>query len=135
MSAAVNAQQPSGGLYKIIEDSSNGAGATFRWQKFVEAGEAGAVNGDGFANVDNLAFDKDGNIFGVTDMSTSRQNGFRPGTNPDVRTIDQTATGGTDTLVGVFGNNWAFFVPISGPNAGELCCDWNQLQRRVTFRR
>ncbi|NEP02014.1 MAG: DUF839 domain-containing protein [Symploca sp. SIO2E9] len=120
LSATANAQQPSGGLYKIIEDSSNGAGTTFTWTKFVEAGEAGADSGAGFANVDNLAFDNQRNIWGVTDMSTSRQNGFRTGANPGLRSIDHSDTGATDALVGVFGNNWLFFIPTSGPGAGEV---------------
>lgn len=120
LSADVDAQQPSGGLYKIIEDSDNGAGLTFRWEKFVEAGEDGADNGGGFANVDNLAFGPFNSIWGVTDMSTSRHNGFRTGANPAERTIDHTETGGTDALVGVFGNNWLFYVPTRGRDAGEV---------------
>ncbi|MGB7442511.1 MAG: alkaline phosphatase PhoX [Coleofasciculaceae cyanobacterium] len=120
LSADVNAQQPSGALFKIIENSQNGAGTSFRWTKLVQAGEAGAVEGDGFANVDNLAFDSQANVWGVTDMSTSRQNGFRTGAAPGERTIDHTATGSTDALVGVFGNNWLFYVPTSGPDAGAV---------------
>ncbi|MEO1350275.1 MAG: alkaline phosphatase PhoX [Cyanobacteria bacterium J06635_15] len=120
LSADVDAQQPSGALYKITEDSPNGAGTTFRWTAFTQAGEAGADNGAGFANVDNLAFDTSGNVWGVTDMSTSRQNGFRTGAAPEPRTIDHADTGGTDALVGVFGNNWLFYIPTSGPNAGEV---------------
>jgi len=60
-SSAVNGQ-PSGELFKIIEDSSDGTGTTFRWQRFAKGGEAGAEPGDGFANVDNLAFDSQGNV-------------------------------------------------------------------------
>jgi len=29
-------------LFKIIEDSSDGTGTTFRWQRFAKGGEAGA---------------------------------------------------------------------------------------------
>ncbi|NET34060.1 MAG: DUF839 domain-containing protein [Cyanothece sp. SIO1E1] len=120
LSSAVDAQQPSGAFYKITEKSSNGAGTTFTWKTFSEAGEAGADNGAGFANVDNLAFDTRGNIWGVTDMSTSRQNAFRTGAEPGTRDIDHTETGGTDTFVGVFGNNWMFYIPTSGPDAGKV---------------
>lgn len=120
LSPEVDAQQPSGGLYKIIESSANGAGTTFRWDNFAPAGEAGADEGTGFANVDNLAFDGVGNVWGVTDMSTSRQNGFRTGINPGTRTIDHTETGSTDALVGVFGNNWVFYIPTRGQDAGTV---------------
>ena len=121
LSAEVDAQQPSGAIYKITEQSSNGAGTTFRWAAFTQSGEAGADNGAGFANVDNLAFDTNGNVWGVTDMSTSRQNGFRTGAQPGTRTIDHTFIGGdANTFVGVFGNNWMFYIPTSGPNAGEV---------------
>jgi len=52
------------GTLQIIEDSSDGTGTTFRWQRFAKGGEAGAEPGDGFANVDNLAFDSQGNVWG-----------------------------------------------------------------------
>lgn len=120
LSAAVNGQQPSGALYKIVESSDDGTGTTFTWSNFAPAGEAGAENGTGYANVDNLEIDAQGNIWGVTDMSTSRHNGFATGANPSPRTIDHTETGETDALVGVFGNNWLFYIPTSGPNAGEI---------------
>jgi len=116
----VDAQSPSGAIYKIIEDSANGAGLTFRWEKLLQAGEAGQANGAGYANVDNLAFDDQANVWGVTDMSTSQQNGLRTGPEPSQREIDHTDTGSTANLVGVFGNNWVFYVPTSGPNAGQV---------------
>lgn len=116
----VDAQQPSGALYKIVEKSSNGAGSRFTWTSFSPSGEAGADNGSGFSNVDNLAFDQSGNIWGVTDMSTSRQNGFRTGTEPEPRDIVHSDTGATDALVGVFGNNWMFYIPTVGPDAGQV---------------
>lgn len=117
----VDAEQPSGGLYKIVEDSPSGAGTTFTWSKFAKAGEAGAVDGTGYANVDNLAFDARGNIWGVTDMSTSRQNGFRTGSDPGQRTIDHSLRADeADKLVGVFGNNWVFYIPTVGRDAGQI---------------
>ena len=74
--SAVNSTQQSGGLYKIIEDSPDGAGLTFRWQRLAQGGEAGAIAGAGFASVDNLDFDTQGNIWGVTDMSTRHAQRF-----------------------------------------------------------
>jgi hypothetical protein len=120
LSADVNATQQSGGLYKIIEDSADGTGQTFRWERFSQGGEAGSVDGAGFGNVDNLAFDFRGNVWGVTDMSTDTHNGFGLGANPEQNTIDHTKTGNVSTFTGVFGNNWLFFIPTIGPNAGEV---------------
>lgn len=131
-SSAVNATQPSGSLFKIIEDSADGSGNTFRWEQLAKGGEAGAETGDGFANVDNLAFDNQGNIWGVTDMSTNAHNGFNVGAAGRQTNIDHTVIGSvvegttsdlnveTSALIGVFGNNWLFFIPTSGPNAGEI---------------
>lgn len=118
--AAIDEAQPSGGLYKIIERSADGTGRSFRWERFVKGGEAGAEDGAGFANVDNLAFDRAGNLWGVTDMSTSHHNGFTTGADPGLRTIDHGGTEAADQLVGVFGNNWLFHVPSQGELAGQI---------------
>ena len=132
-SSNVNAAQPSGELFKITEDSADSTGTTFRWERFAKGGEAGAEPGSGFANVDNLAFDSQGNIWGVTDMSTEAHNGFPTGANPEPLRIDHRVVGAnspsqddsnfnvaTSSLIGVFGNNWLFYIPTSGPDAGEI---------------
>ena len=118
--AALNSGQQSGGIYKIIEDSSDGVGSTFRWQRFSQGGEAGALAGAGFANVDNLDFDTQGNVWGVIDMSTSTHNGFDVGALGKPATIDHKKTGNVSEITGVFGNNWLFYIPTSGPNAGSV---------------
>ncbi|WP_239651475.1 PhoX family protein [Neosynechococcus sphagnicola] len=118
--SGINGTQQSGGLYKIIEDSTDSTGLTFRWQRFVQGGEAGSIAGAGFANVDNLVFDPQGNIWGVTDMSTDLQNGFSVGSPNIPTTIDHAKTGDVSTLVGVFGSNWMFFIPTTGPDAGKM---------------
>jgi len=118
--SAVNSTQQSGGIYKIIEDSPDGAGLTFRWQRLAQGGEAGAVAGAGFASVDNLAFDTQGNIWGVTDMSTSTHNGFDVGAAGKPTGIDHKKTGNVSDFTGVFGNNWLFYIPTAGPNAGTV---------------
>ncbi|MBE9038257.1 PhoX family protein [aff. Roholtiella sp. LEGE 12411] len=117
---AVNATQQSGGLYKIIEDSADGSGFTFHWDRFAQGGEAGSVSGAGFANVDNQVFDLKGNVWGVTDMSTSTHNGFDIGAEGKPTTIDHTIQGDVSKFTGVFGNNWLFFIPTSGANAGYV---------------
>lgn len=119
-SPAVTAVQPSGDLIKITETNNNPEALTFRWSRMEKGGEAGTQEGSGFANVDNLAFDSQGNIWGVTDMSTSLHNGFSTGANPEPREIDHREAGSGDSLVGVFGNNWMFMVPMSGPMAGQV---------------
>jgi hypothetical protein len=132
-SPAVNAGQPSGELFKIIEGSADGAGTTFSWQRLAKGGEEGAEPGSGFANVDNLAFDSQGNVWGVTDMSTAAHNGFDVGAAAQPRVIEHTVVGAsspsqtdsnknaeTSNLIGVFGNNWLFFIPMSGPRAGQV---------------
>ena len=75
-SAEIDATQPPGGLYKITEDSADGTGTTFTWERFLQGGEAGAVDCAGFAQIDNMALDAVGNVWMVTDMSTSRHNGL-----------------------------------------------------------
>ncbi|HEY9798773.1 MAG TPA: PhoX family phosphatase [Leptolyngbyaceae cyanobacterium] len=120
LNANVNATQQSGGIYKIIEDSADGTGTTFKWQKFAQGGEAGSISGAGFANVDNLVFDTQANVWGVTDMSTSTHNGFNVGATGNQNTINHTASGNVSNFTGVFGNNWLFFIPTSGPNAGQV---------------
>ncbi|MDM9585425.1 PhoX family phosphatase [Nostoc sp. GT001] len=120
LSTDAKATQQSGGLYKIIEDSADATGLTFRWQRFAQGGEAGSVNGAGFANVDNLVFDNQGNVWGVTDMSTDTHNGFDVGAEGKQTKIDHTVSGNVSDFTGVFGNNWLFFIPTSGANAGQV---------------
>jgi len=119
-SSAVNDTQQSGSIVKIIEDSANGTGLTFRWQKINQGGEAGSVGGSGWANVDNFAFDPLNNIWGVTDMSTGTHNGFAVGAAGTVNPINHTSTGNVSGFTGVFGNNWLFCLPTTGPSAGQV---------------
>jgi uncharacterized protein len=122
----VDDTQQFGGLYKLTEDSGDATGTTFRWERFQQSGESGADDGDGFANLDNLAFDEDGNLWGVTDMSTGLHNGLStvyggPTLQPGTVAIDHTATGSSAAnLVGTFGTNWIFYVPVRGRAAGVV---------------
>jgi secreted PhoX family phosphatase len=120
LSADVDATQQSGGLYKIIEDSADSTGLTFRWERFAQGGEAGSDDGAGFAALDNLAFDNQANVWGVTDMSTSTHNGFNVGAAGTPTNINHTATGNISSFTGVFGNNWLFYIPTTGPDAGKV---------------
>lgn len=120
--AAINDTQQFGGIYKIVEQSEGGVGTRFRWEVFAQAGEEGAEAGYGFANVDNLAFDPQANVWGVTDMSTGLHNGFGGGAAAAPLPISHTATtaSAASTLVGCFGNNSLFYIPTQGANAGKF---------------
>jgi secreted PhoX family phosphatase len=120
LSSEVNATQQSGGLYKIIEDSSDGTGRTFRWQRFLQGGEAGSVNGAGFANIDNLVFDRQAHVWGVIDMSTETHNGFNTGAAGTPTKVEHAVSGNVSNLTAVFGNNWLLFIPTIGPHAGKV---------------
>lgn len=121
MSEAANASGPWGGLYKITENSLDSVGQQgFTWSRLHQSGEEAA--GAGFANLDNLAFDADGNLFGVTDISTSRQNALKLGRRIRQRSVDHstTRTGAARALAGVFGNNFMFYLAASGDYAGQI---------------
>ncbi len=128
--ANINAAQQSGDIVKLVEESSDGSGTTFKWSRFSKGGEVGTKPdgtgepepGMGYANVDNLVFDKLGNLWGVTDVSTDKHNGVDNGPIPEALTVDHSGVGSGGSaggnLVGVFGNNWMLIIPTSGPYAG-----------------
>lgn len=102
-----------GWLFKLEEENNDPAALTFRWTSLALGGEP-AKGGAGFANPDNIALDKQGNLWVVTDMSTSKQNQAVPSR----RENGETLSGGQ--LTGVFGNNSLWYVPLSGNNAGKI---------------
>jgi secreted PhoX family phosphatase len=128
--ADATAAQQSGDILKLVEESADASGLSFTWTRFSKAGEVGTkpdgtgAAGMGYANVDNLAFDRLANLWGVTDMSTGLHNGVGDGPTPSNLTINHAGVGSGGSaggnLVGVFGNNWLFFVPTAGGHAGTL---------------
>lgn len=112
--------QPFGGIYKISEDDPSDSGGSFRWETFLHGGEAGAEDGAGFSSADNMIFDRDRTLWTVTDISTSRHNGFRTGIKPGKRKIDHGSTTKADGMLGIFGNNWLFATPTKGADAGKV---------------
>lgn len=103
-----------GAIYRIAEDHDDPASATFKWGRFVASGEL-ADGGSGFACADNLAFDPQGNLWMVTDITTPAHN------RAVEQRLDATAAGGKE-FVGVFGNNALFMIPTAGPDAGVPHC-------------
>jgi uncharacterized protein len=102
-----------GWIMKLEEDNSDPAALSFTWSMLTTGGEV-AKGGAGFANPDNLTLDKSGNLWVVTDMSTSKHNKAVPSRVEDGETLT-----GSD-LTGVFGNNSMWYIPLSGENVGNI---------------
>ena len=103
-----------GWIFKVVEDNNDPGAMTFTWEKTAVGGEP-AEGGLGFSNPDNLEFDSNGNLWMVTDMSSSRQNAAVPAgrLDEDGEALSQSS------LRGLFGNNSVWYMPTSGDNAGQ----------------
>ncbi|MFM7170251.1 MAG: PhoX family protein [Cyanobium sp.] len=77
-----------------LEDSIHGGNRGFRW-RMVATGGTPWQGGMGFANPDNLAFDRSGNLWMLTDRSS------------------------TSSSTDVFGNNSCWLFPASGAARGQ----------------
>ncbi len=100
-----------GWIMKIIEDENDPAAMGFRWDILATGGEP-AKGGMGFSNPDNLMFDNQGDLWMVTDMSTS-------GHNKEIKNrIQDGEPVSTKSLVGIFGNNTLWYLPLHGENKG-----------------
>ena len=99
-----------GWVMRLIEDRNDPAAMTFKWKMLVTGGEP-ASGGMGFANPDNLLLDKAGNVWMVTDTSTSKLNNVVKN-----RTDDE---GQPANISGLFGNNTIWYIPTSGKDAGK----------------
>lgn len=83
-----------GQIVRMFESNDNHAGLDFTFEIFATGGPQ-----SGFAAPDNLAFDSAGNLWVVTDISSSSMN---------------------SGIYKSFGNNSVFFIPTSGPDKGEV---------------
>jgi secreted PhoX family phosphatase len=102
-----------GWIMRLDEDANDPAAMTFKWEMFATGGEP-VEGGLGFANPDNLEFDAKGNLWMVTDMSTDKHNKAIPSRiDAEGKPVSQS------DLRGLFGNNSIWYLPTSGPNAGE----------------
>ncbi|MEO0377695.1 MAG: alkaline phosphatase PhoX, partial [Cyanobacteria bacterium P01_A01_bin.17] len=101
-----------GWIMKLEEDKSDPGSMTFRWEMIALGGEP-ADGGLGFSNPDNLEVDSNGNLWMVTDMSTSKHNQEIPRRTEEGEPVSQSK------LRGLFGNNSAWVIPLSGPDSGK----------------
>ena len=99
-----------GWVMRLTEDRNDPAAETFKWEIVATGGEPNS-GGMGFANPDNLLLDKSGNVWMVTDTSTSKLNNAVKS-----RTNDE---GKAANISGLFGNNTIWYIPTSGENAGK----------------
>ncbi|MEO0984780.1 MAG: alkaline phosphatase PhoX [Cyanobacteria bacterium J06639_14] len=102
-----------GWIMKLQEDDTDPAAMTFSWAMIALGGEP-ADGGLGFSNPDNLEIDGQGNLWMVTDMSTSKHN-----LEVSSRVDAEGEPVSLSNLRGLFGNNSVWYMPLSGPNAGE----------------
>ncbi len=103
-----------GWIMKLREGGNATDAMDFTWEMMSLGGEP-AEGGAGFSSPDNLEIDAKGNVWMVTDMSTSKHNLAVPS-----RT--EAASGepvSQSDLRGLFGNNSVWVLPTAGPQAGE----------------
>ena len=103
-----------GWIMKLVEAENDPAALAFTWSMFAIGGEP-SDGGMGFANPDNLEFDKNGNLWVVTDMSTGAHNKAVPSKRVDESGEPIVGKG----LLGLYGNNSLWRIAVSGEDAGE----------------
>ena len=89
-----------GSVRRLREGGGDPEATTFSWEDYASGGPSGR-DGDGeggFSSPDNLAFDRAGDLWVMTDISSARLN--------------------KDNEYRYHANNAVFHVPTSGPNAG-----------------
>lgn len=102
-----------GWIMKLTENNSEPAAIAFTWEMIATGGEP-ADGGLGFANPDNLEFDSQGNLWVVTDMSTSSHNKAVP-----KRTDEAGEALSAKDMLGLYGNNSLWQIALTGDTAGE----------------
>jgi secreted PhoX family phosphatase len=96
-----NVNDSHGSVRRLRERNNDPEATTFTWRDYANGGPTGSTQPgrEGFSSPDNLVFDKAGNLWVVTDISTTSLN--RP-----------------DRPYAYHKNNAMFLVPTSGPNKG-----------------
>jgi uncharacterized protein len=101
------------GFIMHLTESGNDPGAlTFRWKMMALGGEP-ADDGMGFANPDNLLFDRNSNLWMVNDMSSTKMNRAVPKRTETNLPVSQS------NLCGLYGNNAIWVIPTQGKQAGQ----------------
>lgn len=102
-----------GWIMRLAEDGNAPDAMNFRWRILATGGEP-ADGGQGFTNPDNLAIDRSGNVWMVTDISSDKYNKAIPSrTDKEGKPVSQS------NLRALYGNSSIWFIPTSGANAGQ----------------
>jgi uncharacterized protein len=101
-----------GFIMHLIEDKADPAALTFRWSMMATGGEP-TEGGLGFANPDNLLFDRAANLWMVNDMSSDKLNKAIPTRLEADKPVSQS------NLRGLYGNNAIWCIPTRGQDAGK----------------
>jgi secreted PhoX family phosphatase len=102
-----------GWIMRLNEDDNKPDAMDFKWVMIATGGEP-ADGGFGFSNPDNLAIDRGGNVWMVTDISSDKYNQAVPSRkNESGKPVSQS------DLRGLFGNSSIWFLPTSGADQGK----------------
>jgi len=102
-----------GWIMRLNEESNKPEAMNFKWSMVATGGEP-AESGLGFANPDNLAIDRGGNVWMVTDMSSDKYNRAIPNRkDKSDKPVSQS------DLRGLYGNSSIWFLSTSGANLGK----------------
>ena len=96
-----NVKDTHGSIRRLREAGNDPAATSFTWEDYAAGGPSGRAEAgeQGFSSPDNLVFDRAGNLWVVTDISSSKLNDPK---QPEA----------------YHANNAIFMVPRTGPNAG-----------------
>ncbi|MBM0743311.1 DUF839 domain-containing protein [Phormidium sp. CLA17] len=103
-----------GWIMRLAEDGDAPEAKTFNWKMAATGGEP-ANGGQGFANPDNLAFDAQGNLWMVTDMSSDKLNQEVLANRREKNGVPITSS----SLRGIYGNNAIWYIPMAGEGSGQ----------------
>ena len=102
-----------GWIMRLNEQENQPNAMNFQWSMIATGGEP-AEGGLGFANPDNLAIDRSGHLWMVTDMSTDKYNLAIPSRKDKFgKSVSQS------DLRGLYGNSSIWFLPTSGADIGK----------------
>ena len=102
-----------GWIMRLNEEGNKPEAMNFKWSMVATGGEP-AEGGLGFANPDNLAIDRGGNVWMVTDMSSDKYNRAIPNRkDKSDKPVSQS------DLRGLYGNSSIWFLPTSGVDLGK----------------